>query len=144
SFFRMGLSMKPATALCLLCVIAVAAPASGDEAAVKAQVPQLKQKIDAEYDYLEGLYKHLHAHPEVSLKEEHTSARLAKELRELGFEVSEKIGGYGVVGVLKNGAGPTVLVRTDMDALPVLERTGVPYTSKVHMQDKDGKEVPAM
>src|SRR5262249_44054578 len=96
------------------------------------------------YDDLETLYKQLHSHPEVSLKEEQTSARLAKELRELGFEVSEKVGGYGVVGVLKNGAGPTVLVRTDMDALPVLERTGVPYASKVHMQDKDGKEIPAM
>src|SRR5258708_1358182 len=80
-----------------------AAPAAADKAAVKAQIPDLKQKIESEYAYLETLYKHLHAHPEVSLKEEQTSSRLAKELRELGFEVVEKIGGFGLVGVLKNG-----------------------------------------
>src|SRR5262249_13145344 len=89
-----------------------------------------------------SLYKHFHAHPEVSLKEEQTALKLARELRELGFEVTEKVGGYGLVGVLKNGSGPTVLVRTDMDGLPVLEQTGVPYASRTRMRDKDGKDVP--
>ena len=65
--------------------------------------------------------------------------RLAKELKQLGFAVTEKVGGNGIVGVLKNGAGPTVLVRTDMDALPVEERTGVPYASKVRVRDKNGR-----
>src|SRR5581483_601030 len=107
-------------------------------------VPELKRKIDAELSRLEALYKHLHAHPEVSLKEEQTAARLARELREIGFDVTEKVGGHGIVGLLKNGPGPTVLVRTDMDGLPVLEQTGVPYASRVRMRDKDGKDVPTM
>ena len=64
---------------------------------------------------------------------------MAKELRELGFEVTEKVGGHGVVGVLRNGQGPTVLVRTDMDALPVIERTGVPYASKVRHARQAGQ-----
>ncbi len=107
-------------------------------------VPELKRKIDADYPHLESLYKHLHANPEVSLKEEQTAARLARELRGLGFDITEKVGGHGIVCVLKNGAGPTVLVRTDMDGLPVLEQTGVPYASRVRMRDKDGKDVPTM
>ena len=73
-----------------------------------------------------------------------TAARLAKELKALGFEVTEKVGGTGVVGVLKNGKGPTILVRTDMDALPVVEETGVPYASKVKTRDKQGNEVGVM
>src|SRR5437773_3821679 len=94
-------------------------------------VQDIKQRLDSQLSSLEALYKDIHSHPELSLQEEHTSARLARELRELGFEVTEKVGGYGVVGVLKNGAGPTILVRTDMDALPVVEQTGLPYASKV-------------
>jgi hippurate hydrolase len=112
--------------------------------AVLDQVPALKKQIDADYPRLEALYKLLHASAEVSLKEEKTAARMARELRELGFEVTEKVGGYGLVGILKNGAGPTVLVRTDMDGLPVLEQTGVPYASRTRMRDKDGRDVPTM
>jgi hippurate hydrolase len=93
---------------------------------------------------LEALYKHLHTHPELSLHEKNSAARLAHELKEAGFEVTEAVGGYGVVGVLRNGKGPTVLVRTDMDALPVIERTGLPYASKVRVRDKDGNEVGVM
>ncbi len=140
--------MTPCRELVLL-IVALGVACTGrsaraDEAALKAQVPELKQKIEGEYAYLEGLYKHLHAHPEVSLREEQTASRLTKELRQLGFEVTENVGGFGIVGVLKNGEGPTVLVRTDMDALPVAERTGVPYASMVRMRDKDGKDVDAM
>ena len=80
----------------------------------------------------------------MSLHEARTAARLARELKELGFEVTENVGGHGVVGVLKNGDGPTVLVRTDMDALPVIEQTGLPYASKVRMRDKNENEVGVM
>jgi hippurate hydrolase len=107
-------------------------------------VPDIKKQIAADYDRLEALYKHIHTHPELSLKEEQTASRLARELREIGFEVTENVGGHGIVGVLKNGTGPTVLVRTDMDALPVIERTGLPYASKVRTRDKQGNEVGVM
>jgi amidohydrolase len=98
----------------------------------------------AEHASLDALYKHLHTHPELSLQEEATSARLAEELKKLGFEVTTGVGGHGVVGVLENGKGPTVLVRTDMDALPVTEQTGLSYASKVRVRDKAGNDVGVM
>ena len=94
--------------------------------------------------YLEDLYKHLHANPELSFHEVASSKRMAEELRTVGFTVTENVGGYGVVGVLKNGEGPTVLVRADMDALPIVEATNLPYASKVKTKDADGKEVGVM
>jgi hippurate hydrolase len=100
--------------------------------------------VDAELPSLVAQYKHIHSHPELSLREALTSARLAKELREAGFEVTENVGGHGIVGVLKNGDGPTVMVRTDMDALPVIEQTGLPYASKVRTRDKNENEVGVM
>lgn len=113
-----------------------------------AQQPSAEKKVVAltekELDDLIKLYKHLHANPELSFQERETSRLLAGELRELGFEVTEDIGGYGVVGVLKNGAGPTVMIRTDMDALPILETTGLPYASQVTVTDAEGKVVPVM
>jgi amidohydrolase len=110
----------------------------------KERVPDVQTRIAADYSRLESLYKHLHQHPELSLQEVQTSARLAKELREVGFEVTTNVGGQGIAGVLKNGEGPTVLVRTDMDALPVVEQTGLPYASKVRVRDKSGNEVGVM
>ncbi len=115
-------------------------PADG----VLARKGQVLKLIDAEIKSLDAVYKHLHTHPELSYEEEKTAARLAKELKSLGFEVTEKIGGYGIVGVFKNGDGPTVLIRTDMDALPIIEKTGVPYASKVRTRDKEGNEVGIM
>ncbi|OAI48372.1 peptidase M20 [Planctomycetaceae bacterium SCGC AG-212-F19] len=112
--------------------------------ALKDRTAEVKKRIDAEYGTLEAMYKHIHANPELSLQELQTSARLAKELKGLGFEVTEKVGGTGVVGVLKNGKGPTVLVRTDMDALPIVEQTGLPYASKVQVRDKNGNAVGVM
>jgi len=91
-----------------------------------------------------GLYKHLHAHPELSNHEYETSERMAEELRKAGAEVTTKVGKLGVVGVLKNGTGPVVLIRTDMDALPVVEETGLPYASKVKAKDPAGREVGVM
>lgn len=96
--------------------------------------------IDTIYPPLDALYKHLHQNPELSLQEKETSARMAQELRTLGYEVTEGIGGYGVVGVFKNGAGPTLLIRTDMDALPMEEKTGLPYASTKKAIGNDGKE----
>lgn len=110
-----------------------------------AQSPDdLKNQASKDLGYLEGLYKHLHSNPELSFYEKETSKRMADELKKAGFEVTENIGGYGVVGVLKNGSGPTILVRTDTDALPVLEQTGTPYASKVKTKDEGGNEVPVM
>jgi amidohydrolase len=107
---------------------------------------------DAELPSLLTIYKDIHSHPELSTKEERSSAIVAKELRAAGCEVTENFGKYdnpnwkcyGVVGVMKNGPGPTILVRTDMDALPVQEQTGAPYASKVTMTNTEGKEVPVM
>ena len=104
----------------------------------------LQAAIQDDYPYLESLYFHLHENPEISFQEENTSARMANDLRGLGFTVTEKVGGYGVVGVLENGEGPTVLLRTDMDALPVLEKTGKPYASKATTVDGQGKTVNVM
>jgi hippurate hydrolase len=97
--------------------------------------------------HLEGLvrlYMQLHAHPELSFQEVETSKRVAEELRKIGAEVTSGVGKLGVVGVLKNGPGPVVLVRTDMDALPVVEETGLPYASKVKTRDRAGREVGVM
>src|SRR6516162_2974029 len=113
-------------------------------APLKQRSEEIKKKIDAEFDSVQALYKHLHSNPELSLQEVATAARLAKELKALGFEVTEKVGGNGIVGVFKNGKGPTILVRTDMDALPVVEETGIAYASKVKTRDKQGNEVGVM
>lgn len=100
--------------------------------------------VEKAYTKLLPLYQDLHAHPELSYQEKNTSAKIAKQLKTAGYTVTENIGGYGVVGVLKNGPGPTVLVRTDMDALPVCEETGLPYASKATGKTDEGKEVPVM
>jgi amidohydrolase len=108
--------------------------------------------VDQQLPSLVSIYKGIHAAPELSHHEEKTSALLARELRSLGFDVTEHVGkyanpdlnAYGVVGVMENGAGPTVLVRADMDALPVEEQTGVEYASHVHAKDDAGNDVPVM
>jgi hypothetical protein len=92
----------------------------------------------------ERVYKDLHAHPELSFHETRTAALAAAKLKELGYEVVEQIGRTGVVGVLRNGMGQTVLARADMDALPVQERTGLPYASTLTTTDDTGASVPVM
>src|SRR6266403_573442 len=107
---------------------------------------------DNELPSLLTIYKDIHTHPELSGHEERTASFIAKELRAAGCQVTEHLGkyensklkGYGVVGVMKNGDGPTVLVRTDMDALPVEEETGLPYASKIVAQNDEGKNVHVM
>lgn len=100
--------------------------------------------LKAEIPSLVSLYQELHASPELSMHEVETAARIARELRAAGFEVTEKVGGNGLVGVLKNGEGPVILVRTDLDALPVKEQTGVPYASKKVVKDDLGRDVNVM
>ena len=124
----------------------------------------LASSVADDYDYVLDLYKHFHENPELSFKEKNTAARLAKELEELGFDVTERfgddwvkkkvmedegeiredVGGYGVVAVIKNGDGPTVMLRADMDALPLEEKTGLPYESQVLGQTHTGKDAPVM
>jgi amidohydrolase len=96
--------------------------------------------IDKIYPELDALYKHLHQNPELSLQEKETSARVAKELKALGYTVTENIGGYGVIGVFENGPGPVLLIRSDMDALPMEEKTGLSYASTKKGISNDGKE----
>ena len=93
---------------------------------------------------LAELYRDLHAHPELAFRETRTAAIVADRLRASGYETTTGVGGTGVVGVLRNGAGPTALLRADMDALPVLERTGLDYASTVRATDTDGNDVPVM
>ncbi|HEV7405760.1 MAG TPA: amidohydrolase [Chthoniobacteraceae bacterium] len=110
------------------------------------------QLAEAELPSLVAIYKELHAAPELSMHEEQTAAVMARELRAAGCAVTEHVGTYdkpgltcfGVIGVLKNGAGPTVAVRTDLDGLPVLEETGLPYASKVFTTNDEGRRVPVM
>jgi amidohydrolase len=118
--------------LCLFFLIAIF-PKSGFSQSVDSF-------IDKIYPELDKLYKHLHQNPELSLQEKETSARIAQELKSLGYKVTENIGGYGVVGVLENGAGPVLLIRADMDALPMEEKTGLPYASTKKGTSNDGKE----
>ena len=98
-------------------------------------------EVDAAYPKAYALYVDLHEHPELSGYETHTAAKLAGELRALGYTVTEHVGGTGVVAVLKNGPGKTVMLRTELDALPVEEQTGLPYASKVHAKDPAGRDV---
>ena len=100
---------------------------------VKADMPQLMT-----------LYRDLHANPELSMQEVRTPAKLAAEMKKLGFTVTEKVGKTGVVAVMKNGAGPTLMVRADMDGLPVIEQTGLPYASKIRTTARSGVETGVM
>lgn len=104
----------------------------------------IKKLITNEYPSLDKLYKHLHANPELSFHEFNTSKRVAEELKKAGFTVTLGVGKFGVVGVLKNGPGKTVMYRTDMDALPVKEKTGLSYASKAIFNNPSGKKIPVM
>jgi hippurate hydrolase len=109
------------------------APAATLEEGIKADMPQLM-----------ALYRDLHANPELSMQEVRTPAKLAPEMRKLGFDVTEHVGKTGVVAVMKNGPGPVLLIRADMDALPVKEQTGLPFASKAVGKLPDGSDTPVM
>jgi hippurate hydrolase len=108
-----------------------------------AQAPS-SQEVDAVYPDAHALYLDIHENPELSSHEVQTAAKLAARLRGLGYELTEHVGGTGIVAILKNGAGPTVMLRTELDALPVEEKTGLAYASKVHAKDDAGRDVPVM
>ena len=100
---------------------------------------KLSNWIESDIPYLIDFYERTHQNPEISLQEERTAKSLTSELRKVGFEVTEGVGGYGIVGILKNGEGPTILYRTDMDALPMYEKTDLPYASKVKIIHNDSE-----
>ena len=132
--------------------------------ATGAQADDLRDAVEQDYPYIEKLYKHFHANPELSFRESESAKRIATELEALGFDITSNVGrkwtrkkakadagevmdgvdGYGLIAVLENGDGPTLLIRADMDALPLEEKTGVSYASKVVSQDYFGQEAPVM
>jgi hippurate hydrolase len=108
-----------------------------------AQAPTSKE-VDVVYPEAHELYLDLHQNPELSNHETQTAEKLAARLRSAGYDVTEHVGGNGVVAILKNGPGPTIMLRTELDALPVEEKTGLPHASKVHAKDDAGRDVPVM
>ena len=126
----------------LLVAAAVAAVFLGGT--LRAEGPASLSGLDAIYPSIDSLYIDLHRNPELSLQEEKTAAKLAERLRAAGYQVTEHVGGNGVIGVLHNGAGPTVMLRTDMDALPIKEQTGLAYASTVTVKKETGESVPVM
>ena len=119
-----------------------ASASSNTETAADSSAARVLAGQDGIKEWQEDVYRTMHQHPELSNQELHTAATAADALRKAGYEVHEKIGTTGVVGLLKNGNGPTVLVRADMDALPMKEETGLPYASTDHQTDSSGQVVP--
>jgi hippurate hydrolase len=109
-----------------------------------AQAGSLTSQVESVFPDAQAFYLDLHQHPELSSHETRTAAELANRLRALGYDVTEHVGGTGVVAIMKNGAGPTVMLRTELDALPVEEKTGLPYASKVRAKDEAGRDVSVM
>lgn len=110
----------------------------------KSITESISRQIEMNIEHYGFLYKHLHQHPELSFQEYATSDRMAEELGKLSFEITRNFGGTGVVGILKNGDGPVIMLRTDMDALPIEEKTDLPFASKVTMKNEEGREVAVM
>ncbi|QFT76958.1 M20 family metallopeptidase [Erythrobacter sp. THAF29] len=130
--------IRSAAAAIALATATLAAPVVAEDRDVAAAV-------EAEYDnYLKDLFVHFHKNPELSFLENKTAERMATELRAAGIEVTENVGGTGVVGMLRNGDGPLILLRADMDGLPVEEKSGLDYASTATQVGQDGKEYPVM
>ena len=117
--------------------------ATGHGQVPTAQGPTSKE-VQAVYPEAHEFYVDLHQNPELSSHETQTAAKLAGRLRIIGYDVTEHVGGTGIVAIFKNGAGPTVMLRTELDALPVEEKTGLSYASKIHAKDHAGHDVPVM
>lgn len=133
---RTGLSIL----LLSVCLCSLAA----QDTKTAGQQATIKEEVESVYPDAFALYVDLHQHPELSSHETRTATLLAERLRKLGYNVTEHVGGTGVVGIMKNGSGPTVMLRTELDALPVEEQTGLPYASKVRTKDDSGREVSVM
>jgi hippurate hydrolase len=121
----------------------MAAAAAAQTKPIAWTAPSAEQ-VNAIYPEVEAFYLDLHRNPELSLQEQQTAAKLAARMKALGYDVTTGVGGTGVVAVLRNGQGATVLLRTDMDALPVDEKTGLPYASQVVVKNDSGAAVPVM
>jgi amidohydrolase len=135
--------IRPRAALRLSAIALVLTAMAGPAAArsVAADKATIDAQLDKAYPHLDALYKDIHEHPELGFQETATAAKLAAEMRALGFEVTEHVGGTGIVAIYRNGAGPMVLVRTELDALPMEEKTGLPYASHV-VANWNGKPTP--
>src|SRR5713226_2977051 len=117
---------------------------AGSGASQTAWTTPTSAEVDAVYPDIETLYIDLHRNPELAFQEVQTAARLAARVRALGYEVTTGVGRTGIVAVMKNGPGPTVMLRTELDALPVQEKTGLPYASTVVVKGASGESVPVM
>jgi hippurate hydrolase len=126
--------------LLLLLALAPNVPKAADMAGTRATI---SRSLDAQYARIDALYRDIHQHPELGFQEQRTAAKLAAELKALGYEVTEHVGKTGIVGIYRNGPGPTVMVRTELDALPLEEKTGLPYASKAR-QTLRGVETAVM
>ena len=130
--------------LLALSLVTAGAPAPDSDSGAAASARAVLAHLDTIFPALDNFYIELHRTPELSLHEEATARKLAAVLREEGFEVATGIGGHGLFGVLRNGAGPTVMLRTDLDGLPVEEKTGLEYASTVKVKKESGETVPVM
>jgi hippurate hydrolase len=128
----------------LVPALAVLMALAGGVAQAQAAASGIEQEANAALAPARTLYEELHQHPELSAQESRTAARLAGALREIGYTVTEHVGGTGIVAILDNGPGPTIMLRTELDALPVAEATGLPYASTVLARNAGGEEVPVM
>ncbi|MFZ2285873.1 MAG: amidohydrolase [Bacteroidales bacterium] len=135
----MTLTVNKLPRIALTLLFCVAIPAAGQD------INELiRKKVSGSVAEAEMMYRDLHQNPELSLQEFRTAEKMALALQKLGFDVTTGVGGNGVVGVLRNGSGPVIMLRTDMDALPVKENTGLPWASKVTVTDASGVETPVM
>lgn len=135
--------------LALLIILLVSAEASAEDQPIRARyrgdlATEVETRTASELDGLVAYYTDLHVNPELSLAESGTAAKLAAKLKGFGYAVTTSVGGTGVVGIMENGDGPTLLVRGDMDALPIIEETGLPYASEVRVTREDGATVGVM
>jgi hippurate hydrolase len=138
----------PRRLIATMIVLGAIAPAVADEnirAAHRADLGSVVDgHIDTDFSDWLGFYKDLHTNPELSEQEKESSRKIAERLTKSGYQVTTGVGGYGVVGILENGDGPTLLIRGDMDALPIVEDTGLPYASKTKVERDDGSHVGVM
>jgi amidohydrolase len=134
--------MKSSTRFLKKLILAGAAAAAAAHAAPLP--PTFAEQINAMYPAVETLYQDLHRSPELAFSEHQTAKKLAERVKALGYEVTTGVGGTGVVAILRNGPGPTVMLRTEMDGLPVLEKTGLAFASSVTVKNAAGETVPVM
>ena len=126
-----------------MALVVAALPGAAGAADIAETRAAIDRSLDAQYPHLEAVYKDIHIHPELGFQEDRTAAKLAGEMKALGYEVTEGVGKTGIVALYKNGPGPTVMIRTELDALPLEEKTGLPYSSHARQMLR-GVETPVM